>query len=273
MLYSLGIRAKAYSKGQTMATKKRLDQLLVDRGLIETRTKAQGVILAGKVRVAGQVVCKAGHAVPVEAPITLAEPPRFVGRGGLKLEAALTTFGVEVQATVALDVGASTGGFTDCLLRYGAKRVYAVDVGYGQLHHTLRIDPRVIVLERVNVRTAPLELIPEPVDLAVMDVSFISATLLFAPVLRWLRAGGRLVVLVKPQFEAGRKEVGKGGIVRDPRVHEDAIEKIRRSLLDLGCTIEGVCPSPISGADGNLEFLLTALYSSPTHCRIYPVLG
>lgn len=204
--------------------KRRLDVLLVERGLAESRTQAQRLIRAGLVRVAGQVADKPGTQVATNAAITLQARPRFVSRGGEKLEAALVRFGLDVRGWVAADVGASTGGFTDCLLQHGARRVYAIDVGYGQLDWRLRNDPRVVVMERTNARY--LESLPEPVDLVTVDVSFISLGLILPMAVRWLKPGGRVVALIKPQFEAGRREVGKGGVVRDPQVHRRVLERV-----------------------------------------------
>ncbi|RLC56795.1 MAG: TlyA family rRNA (cytidine-2'-O)-methyltransferase, partial [Chloroflexota bacterium] len=204
--------------------KRRLDVLLVERGLAESRTQAQRLIRAGLVRVAGQVADKPGTQVATNAAITLQARPRFVSRGGEKLEAALVRFGLDVRGWVAADVGASTGGFTDCLLQHGARRVYAIDVGYGQLDWRLRNDPRVVVMERTNARY--LESLPEPVDLVTVDVSFISLGLILPMAVRWLKPGGQVVALIKPQFEAGRREVGKGGVVRDPQVHRRVLERV-----------------------------------------------
>jgi len=230
-----------------------LDVLLVERGLAESRTQAQRLIRAGLVRVAGQVADKPGTQVATDAGITLQARPRFVGRGGKKLEAALVRFGLDVAGAVAADVGASTGGFTDCLLQHGACRVYAIDVGYGQLDWRLRNDPRVVVMERTNARY--LESLPEPVDLATADVSFISLGLILPAVVRWLRPGGQVVALIKPQFEAGRREVGKGGVVRDPEVHQRVLERVLGVAADLGLGLCELMPSPLRGPAGNVEFL------------------
>ena len=233
--------------------RERLDVLLVERGLAESRAQAQRSIRAGLVRVAGQVADKPGTQVATDAAITLQARPRFVGRGGKKLEAAMVRFGLDVAGVVAADVGASTGGFTDCLLQHGACRVYAIDVGYGQLDWRLRNDPRVVVMERTNARY--LESLPEPVDLATADVSFISLGLILPAVVRWLRPGGQVVALIKPQFEAGRREVGKGGVVRDPEVHQCALERVLGVAADLGLGLCGLMPSPLRGPAGNVEFL------------------
>jgi 23S rRNA (cytidine1920-2'-O)/16S rRNA (cytidine1409-2'-O)-methyltransferase len=234
-------------------SKKRLDILLVERGLAESRTQAQRFIRAGLVRVAGQVADKPGTRVVTSAEITLQARPRFASRGGEKLEAALVRFGVDVAGLVAADVGASTGGFTDCLLQRGASRVYAIDVGYGQLDWRLRNDPRVVVMERTNARY--LESLPEQVGLVTADVAFISLGLILPVAVRWLRPGGQVVALIKPQFEAGRREVGKGGVVRDPDVHRRVLERVLGIAAGLDLGLRGLMPSPLRGPAGNFEFL------------------
>jgi 23S rRNA (cytidine1920-2'-O)/16S rRNA (cytidine1409-2'-O)-methyltransferase len=241
--------------------KKRLDRVLVDRGLIQSREKAQALILAGAVEVEGAVVTKAGTPVGDDAAIRIrAEEAgtalRYVGRGGLKLEAALAHFGIDPTGKVAADIGASTGGFTDCLLQHGAARVYAVDVGYGQLAWSLRQDPRVRVIDRTNIRTLPPDRIPEPVDLATIDVSFISLTKVLPRVAELVKPHGLIVALVKPQFEVGKGEVGKGGIVRDPAKRERVLDEIVRFAETMGLISKGVMPSPITGQKGNVEFLI-----------------
>lgn len=233
--------------------RERLDVLLVARGLVESRSLAQRLIGAGEVLVNGEVVDKPGAQVPLTATLTLAAKPRFVSRGGEKLEAALERFGVAVVGRVAADIGASTGGFTDCLLQRGAARVYALDVGYGQLAWELRQDPRVVVMERVNARY--VEALPEPVGLIVSDVSFISVRLIYAAAVRWLKAGGDVVSLIKPQFEAGRGQVGKGGVVRDPAVHEQVLREVCAAFAGLGLGLRGLMVSPLVGPAGNTEFL------------------
>lgn len=238
-------------------SRRRLDQLLVERGLVESREKAKALILAGEVFVDGRRAAKPGQMVPLEAHVTLAARPPYVSRSGKKLEAALDTFGIEVAGRVCLDVGASTGGFTDCLLQRGARRVYAVDVGRGQLDWRLRNDPRVVVREGINARHLRFEDIGERVDLAVCDVSFISVTLILPAVAALLQPDGEMVILVKPQFEVGRGEVGKGGIVRDPALHRFACERVARAVRELGFTAS-VIESPVPGAEGNKEFLLYA---------------
>jgi 23S rRNA (cytidine1920-2'-O)/16S rRNA (cytidine1409-2'-O)-methyltransferase len=235
----------------------RLDLLLVARGLAPTREKAQAMILSGGVSVDGRRVDKAGQAVEETASVAVAGPPHpYVSRGGLKLAAALDAFRLDPTGLVCLDVGASTGGFTDCLLQRGAARVYAVDVGYGQLDSKLRGDPRVVLRERVNARFLSSEHVPEPVAIAVVDVSFISTRLVLPSVVPLVASGGAIVVLVKPQFEAGRAEVGKGGIVRSDEVRARVVSEIAGFGRGLGLEPIGSIPSPIRGAHGNEEFLL-----------------
>jgi 23S rRNA (cytidine1920-2'-O)/16S rRNA (cytidine1409-2'-O)-methyltransferase len=239
-----------------MPRKNRLDLLLVARGLFESREKAQRAIMAGDVFVAGQRVDKAGANVADDAEITVAASERYVGRGGLKMEAALKGFAVPVEGSVCLDIGASTGGFTDCLLQHGAAKVYAIDVGHSQLAWKIRSDPRVVVREHLNARHLTAEDVPEPIDLCVIDVSFISLTLILPPALERVRAGGVLVALIKPQFELRKEEVGRGGVVREPELHAAAVEKIRAFLVEtLGRRWVGVIDSPILGGEGNKEFL------------------
>lgn len=240
--------------------KKRLDQLLVERGLAESRAKAQALIRAGLVFVDGQRRDKPGTRVPEGAEIRVVSGPRYVSRGGEKLAAALDAFGIDPAGKVCLDVGASTGGFTDCLLQRGARKVYAVDVGKGLLHWRLRSDPRVVVREGVNARYLRREDIGEPVDLVTVDVSFISLRLVLPPLRRIVRPEGDVIVLVKPQFEAGRGKVGKGGVVRDPRVHREVVEGIARFAVDeLGWAVAGALRSPLTGPAGNVEFFLHLL--------------
>ena len=248
----------------SLQMKIRLDKLLVDRGLAASRERAQALILAGKVLVDGQKLGKAGAQVESGAEIRrLGEDLKYVGRGGLKLERALDHWKIDVAGKVCLDVGASTGGFTDCLLQRGASRVIAVDTGYGQMDFKLRQDQRVRLLEKTNARYLTGEAVGEIVDLIVMDVSFISATLVLPaavgaafPESPTERRGRQVVVLVKPQFEAGREHVGKGGIVRDESVQQAAIERVRSVLLGLDAKQTEVIDSPILGAEGNREFLL-----------------
>ncbi len=236
--------------------KPRLDQLLVDRGLVDSREQAKRLILAGKVAVQGVENPKPGQKVNDDVEVTLAEPPKYVGRGGFKLEGALDYFGISVEGKVGLDIGASTGGFTDCLLQRGAARVYAVDVGTNQLAWKLRQDERVVAREKFNARHLTPDDLPEKVDLVVTDVSFISLTLILGPAFNVLKEDGDIVCLIKPQFELKREQIGKGGIVRDPELHEQAVEKIRHFVtMELTKAWQGVTPSPIAGTDGNREFL------------------
>src|SRR5580658_2028538 len=237
--------------------KTRLDQILVERGLADSREKARALILAGSVLVEGQKSDKPGHAFPETCRIEVAERLPYVSRGGFKLAAALDHFEIDVSGRVCLDVGASTGGFTDCLLQRGAARVYAIDVGHGQLDWKIRSDPRVIVQEGVNARYLRPGDFPEPFDLAVCDASFISATLLIPAFAPLLSERGEMIILVKPQFEVGKDQVGKGGIVRDPALHQAACDRVRTAVEALGFTTS-IMESPILGAEGNREFLLYA---------------
>lgn len=232
----------------------RLDQLLVDRGLAPSREKARAVIMAGAVTHGTQRLIKPGQLVAEDADLQLVAGPRFVGRGGEKLEHALTAFRIDPTGMVALDTGASTGGFTDCLLQHGASRVYAVDVGHGQFDYRLRNDSRVVCLEGVNARH-PLAL-PEPCDIAVVDVSFISLRLVVPSLVAAVRPGSPIIALVKPQFEAGKGRVGKGGVVRDPAVHLDVLSGIINWGLAQGLRLGGLTTSPIVGDKGNREFLI-----------------
>ena len=244
--------------------KLRLDKLLLERGVAGSRERAQALILAGKVLVNGQKIEKSGAPVDREAEVRLlGEDLKYVSRGGLKLEKAFEHWKINVTGKICLDVGASTGGFTDCLLQYGAARVIAVDTGHGQIDFRLRQDPRVRLLEKTNARYLTREQISESIDFIAMDVSFISATLVLPAVISAAfpqspseRSGRKMVVLVKPQFEAGREQVGKGGIVRDEAAQLAAVEKVRQALLKLGCNQTDVIDSPILGAEGNREFLL-----------------
>ncbi len=248
--------------------KVRLDKLLLERGLAGSRERAQALILAGKVLVGGQKIEKAGAGVDPQAEIRLlGEDLKYVGRGGLKLERALEYWHIDVKDKVCLDVGASTGGFTDCLLQYGASRVIAVDTGHGQIDFQLRQDARVRLLEKTNARYLTREQVGEVMDFIAMDVSFISATLILPAVIAAAfpesdaeRAGRQMVVLVKPQFEVGRENVGKGGIVRDEAAQMGSVEKVRLALLAQNCTHTDVIESPILGAEGNREFLLFAVF-------------
>ena len=237
--------------------------VLVERGLAETRARARAVIMAGCVYVDGVRTDKAGALVGEGSGVEVRDTSlKYVSRGGLKLEAALSEFGIDPSGQVAADIGASTGGFTDCLLKSGAAKVYAIDVGYGQLDWKLRQDPRVIVKEKLNARYIKPEDIGEPADIVVIDVSFISLTMIIPPALALLKPGGVLVALIKPQFEVGKGEVGKGGIVRDEAKRREAVDKIREHVQSLGLGVLGVIPSPIEGAEGNKEFLIAAILNS-----------
>lgn len=239
----------------------RLDQLLVTRGLAESREQAQRLIMAGAVLVEDMQATKPGQQVAGVADIRLRETLRYVSRGGEKLEAALAGFGIDPRGSVCADVGASTGGFTDVLLQGGAARVYAIDVGYGQLHWRLQNDPRVAVMDRTNARYVAR--LPEPIALATVDASFISLRLLL-PVMRgWLTEDGQIVALVKPQFEAGREHIGKGGVVRDPRVHSQVLDELVAWAATAGLSPQGLIPSPLLGPKGNREFLLWLRPGSP----------
>ncbi|MFC1988564.1 TlyA family RNA methyltransferase [Chloroflexota bacterium] len=232
----------------------RIDSLLVERELVESRSKAQAMIMAGEVMVGGRAVVKSGIMVPEEAVITLAEPPPFVSRGGLKLDYALDQFRLDVSSRVVADVGASTGGFTDCLLKRGASRVYAIDVGYGQLDYRLRQDSRVVVMERVNARYTIT--LPEKVDLVTMDVSFISVEKIIPTVTKLVKEDGYLLVLIKPQFEARRDEVGRGGVIKQPALHARVLGRFITWAIGQGFRMGGLIASPILGASGNREFFI-----------------
>ena len=234
----------------------RVDVLLVEKGLCESREQAKRLILAGEVRIGDRVIDKPGQKLAEDSALEVREKPKFVGRGGIKLEGALQAFGIDPTAWVCIDVGASTGGFTDCLLQHGAAKVHAVDVGTNQLVWKLRNDPRVVVKEQFNARHMVPEDLGEKVRLAVMDLSFISLTKVLPAVFSVLDDEGSVVCLIKPQFELDREDISKGGIVRDPALHERAVEKIRRFVVD-ECRREwrGLIASPITGTDGNQEFL------------------
>lgn len=238
-------------------TKQRLDKLMLERELAPSIEKARALIMAGQVVVGDHTVDKAGQQVAMDAEIRLrGESLPYVSRGGLKLRKALDEFGIDVSGLVAVDVGSSTGGFTDCLLQAGAVRVFAIDVGYGQLAWKLQQDSRVVSMERTNIRTVTPDQLDDVPALAVIDASFISLAKVLPASVGLLKPGGRIIALIKPQFEVGKGEVGKGGVVRDPAAHEKVIEDVRRSALDLGLTVSGLCESPITGADGNREFLI-----------------
>ncbi len=246
--------------------KVRLDVLLVERGLAPSREAGRRLIMAGKVRVGGELYQKPGQRVSADALVTVEPGQPYVSRGGLKLEAALDRFGIDVRGRVAADVGASTGGFTDCLLKHGADRVYAIDVGYGQLAWKLRQDPRVVVIERTNARY--LETLPERVELVTIDASFISLKLLLPAVAGWLGEKSQAIPLIKPQFEAGRRQVGKGGVVRDRGVHRQVLLDILTWADRHGWAVTGLVPSPLRGPAGNIEFLAHLQQGTPTMLEI-----
>jgi 23S rRNA (cytidine1920-2'-O)/16S rRNA (cytidine1409-2'-O)-methyltransferase len=237
-----------------MPKKLRLDQLLVRKGLFASREQARRAIMAGDVMVGTRIAPKPSELLEEHAAIIVKPTRKYVGRGALKLEAALDHFNIDVHSKTALDIGASTGGFTDCMLQRGAKKVYAVDVGHGQLDWKLRNDPRVIVLEKVNARSLSCEHIPEVVDLCVIDVSFISLTLILPNAFDLIAPAGMILALIKPQFELQRSEVGRRGIIRDPGLHRNAQDKIVAFVRHLGHVVTGIVPSAITGADGNQEF-------------------
>lgn len=239
-----------------MSNKIRLDQLVYTSGFAESRERAKAVIMAGEVYVDNQKSDKPGMLVPAGAKLEVRGGLRYVSRGGLKLEKAMACFPLHLDGRVAMDIGASTGGFTDCMLQNGAARVYAVDVGYGQLAWKLRTDARVVNLERTNVRYLTQEQVPEPVDFFSVDVAFISLKLVLPVARRFLKDGGQAVCLVKPQFEAGRGKVGKKGVVRDPAVHREVLSEITAFVLENGFSILGLTYSPVRGPEGNIEYLL-----------------
>jgi 23S rRNA (cytidine1920-2'-O)/16S rRNA (cytidine1409-2'-O)-methyltransferase len=242
-----------------MSGKQRADQLLVDRGLAESRTRAQALILAGLVFSGERKIDKAGQVLPAEATIEVrGRDHPWVSRGGIKLAHGLAELGWDVADVVAMDVGSSTGGFTDVLLTYGAARVYAVDSGTNQLAWKLRNDPRVIVHEQTSARVLTAEHIPEPIDLFVCDASFISLAKVLVRPFEFAATNARVMALIKPQFEAGRDEVGKGGVIRDPAVHERVCDEVRGWMEEAGWNVEGITRSPITGPEGNVEFLIAA---------------
>lgn len=234
--------------------KQRLDELLVSTGLAENESQARALIMAGEVKVNGKVLTKAGSPVETDSRIEIAQKPPYVSRGGIKLAHALDEFQLDVTSLIALDIGASTGGFTDCLLQRGAQRVYAIDVGYGQLDYKLRQNPRVVVRDRTNVHH-PFSL-PEKADLATIDVSFISATRVIPNVMELLKPSGHIIVLLKPQFEAEKQEVGKGGVIKDPLIHARVIGRFLIWAIEHGLRLRGLVASPITGTNGNQEFLV-----------------
>jgi 23S rRNA (cytidine1920-2'-O)/16S rRNA (cytidine1409-2'-O)-methyltransferase len=237
-----------------MPKKLRLDQLLVVRGLFSSREQAQRAVMAGEIKIGTRIAVKPSQLLAADAAIAVKPTRKYVGRGALKLEKALDHFKIDMQSKVALDIGASTGGFTDCLLQRGTEKVYAVDVGYGQLDWKIRNDPRVIVLEKLNARFLSAAHIPELVDLCVIDVSFISLTLILPNAFELITPSGVILALIKPQFELERADIGRGGIVRDPELHQKAQDKIVQFVTRLGHTVSGIVPSAITGADGNQEF-------------------
>ena len=239
-----------------MSSKKRLDVTMVERGLAESRQKAQAVIMAGQVYVNGQKVDKAGAPVAEDAAIEVrGKTLAYVSRGGLKLEKAMELWPIRLEGAVCADIGASTGGFTDCMLQNGAEKVYAVDVGYNQLDYRLRTHPKVVCMERTNARYLTPEQIPDPLDFASIDVSFISLKLIFPALYGLLRQGGEIACLIKPQFEAGREKVGKKGVVRDPAVHQEVLEHFLTHAKENHFTVLGITYSPIRGPEGNIEYL------------------
>lgn len=241
--------------------KTRLDQALVERGLVSSRQRAQALIMAGKVRVNDRLMDKPGTRISDEAELVLKQPDLpFVSRGALKLEAAINQLKVDMTGKVCLDVGASTGGFTDCLLQHGAARVYAVDVGYGQLAWKLRQDARVVVIERMNIRYMPEETIPEAIDVATIDTSFISLKQVVPAVLPFLKSNAGILALIKPQFEVGKGKVGKGGVVRDPALHDAVIVELSDFFKRLGLLSKAIIPSPVKGPKGNKEFVISLVY-------------
>ena len=239
----------------------RLDVWLAEQGLTESREKAQALVMAGRVKVGGRPATKPGARVREGDAVEVDPGPGHVGRGALKLRGALAAVALDARGAVAVDVGASTGGFTEVLLEAGAARVYAVDVGRGQLHERLRQDPRVVVRDRTNARALTPAVVPEPCTLAVMDVSFISVRKILAPLAGVLAPGADVLVLVKPQFEVGRGQVGKGGIVRDPGLHLQALADVAAAAEELGYAVRGACPSPVTGATGNREFFLHLVWA------------
>ena len=241
------------SRGQS---KQRLDTLVVQRGLVESRERAKQLILAGEVVVSGSAQVKPGQLISSEADIVVKQPPRYVSRGGLKLEKALQVFQVDVCGRIAIDVGASTGGFTDCLLQHGAKFVYAVDVGHGQLAWKIRQDPRVCVIEGTNIRTIDVNRFESPIKIGVVDVSFISLQKVLPVITQIVDPTGAVLALVKPQFEAGRKHVGKGGVVRDTRVHVQVLRDLIQFIHGLNQSVMEISYSPIRGPAGNIEYLI-----------------
>ncbi len=238
--------------------KQRLDRLLMDRGYAESRSKAIGLIMSGHILVNGKPVTKAGASIEESSEITLKKHMPYVSRGALKLEAALDAFQVDVKDLVAIDIGASTGGFSEIMILRGASKIYAVDVGHGQLHWKLRTDPRIICLEGINARLFTRDMVPELCDIATFDVSFISLKMVIPPVMNVLKKRASVIALIKPQFEAGKELVGKGGIIKNQKVIDEVIGEIHGFLEGLSLKVQGVIPSPIKGAKGNQEYLIHA---------------
>ncbi len=241
--------------------KKRLDIKLVECEIAQSRERAKSLIMAGKITVNDKIKDKPGTLVSEDDAISLKgkEIP-FVSRGGIKLESALKSFNIDINGSVCLDVGASTGGFTDCLLKYGAKQVFAVDVGYGQMAWNLRKDPRVVTIERANIRYLPYEAVSRSVDLVTIDVSFISLKIVVPAVLKFMKANGSIIALIKPQFEVGKGKVGKGGVVRESFIHDEVIKNLSAFFIETGLKIEGVITSSVTGPKGNKEFLIYMKY-------------
>ncbi len=237
-----------------MADRVRIDQLLVTRGLSESRSAAQRLVMAGQVRIKGEVAVKPSQLVTADSQIEVISPPPYVSRGGEKLAAALAAFPIPVEGAICADVGASTGGFTDCLLQAGAAKVYAIDAGRGQLHWRLRQDPRVVAMEGTNARY--VSALPVEIQIATVDASFISLRLLLPRIFEWLVSDGHVIALVKPQFEAGRAQVGKGGVVKDPEVHRQVLTRVAEAVEAIGFSLRGLISSPLLGPKGNREFLL-----------------
>jgi 23S rRNA (cytidine1920-2'-O)/16S rRNA (cytidine1409-2'-O)-methyltransferase len=248
-------------KSSSGVEKKRIDLLMVEKGLAPTRERAQALLMSGSVRIGDQVMTKPGTSVPADSELTVAAGLPYVSRGGLKLEHALDEFRVDPAGKVAADIGASTGGFTDVLLQRGAAKVYAIDVGYGQLDWKIRSDQRVVVMDRTNVRH--IDALPETVEIATIDVSFISLSIVLPAAKRFLRECAEVVTLIKPQFEAGKGKLGKGGVVRDPLVHREVLERVIRQAQELGFTVRGLTRSPITGPAGNVEFLVHLVNACP----------
>ncbi|MBF0505587.1 MAG: TlyA family RNA methyltransferase [Nitrospirae bacterium] len=237
--------------------KERLDKIIVDRGIASSRERARALIMEGKVLVKGTPVTKAGSMVALDAPVEVRGGDiAYVSRGGLKLEAALGHFGISAAGKVAMDVGSSTGGFADCLLEHGAVKVYCVDVGYGQLAWKLRQDPRIVLIERTNIRYLEREKIPDPIDLVTIDVSFISLVKVVPRVLEFLERGGEMIALIKPQFEVGKGEVDKGGVIKDPAKRQRAAAQVQEALESMGLRTIGIMESPVHGQKGNIEYLI-----------------